>query len=169
MGSEMPINLVKISVIKNMRILFIYNGIAPYIIQIHSFTGRKLALAAADLHCVDISKISLFNTKGTSIKPSGDVRYVPMLWNLLKTAPQCLTDDEQNKRWGHLFMHNTHTNNSYIPTPFHNSLLLGWNGSNFKSLIFKLIIQNSSFDTRLEIAFRCKPYTLQMRSHHWFR
>ena len=105
MGSEMPINLVKISVIESMRIIFIYNDIAPYIIPIHSF--RKLALAAADLHSVDISKISLFDTKGTSTKASGDVRYVSMLWNLLKTAPQCLTDDEQNKRWGHLFMHNT--------------------------------------------------------------
>ena len=54
--------------------------------------------ANADLHSVDTSKVTLFDTKGNRTKPFDEVRYVPNFSELLETAPDSVPDKEQNER-----------------------------------------------------------------------
>ena len=62
------------------------------------FFFRKLAYANADLHSVDMNKVTLYDTKGNRTKPFGDVRYLPNFSELLETAPESVPDKEQNER-----------------------------------------------------------------------
>ena len=69
--------------------------------MVNYFFHRKLAQAIADLHSVDLDRLTLFDERGNIIKANGKVYFLQHTCSdkILSRAPDKVEGDEKNKRY----------------------------------------------------------------------
>ena len=69
--------------------------------MVNYFFHRKLAQAIADLHNVDLERLTLFDERGNTIKANGKVYFLQHTCSgkILSRAPHKVAGDEKNKRY----------------------------------------------------------------------